>query len=143
LYINILKFVAGHGTAVQPASINIAFGCKQRQQYSRKHQLGFIRAVSWSAQNAEPHWFHVHITPTVQHFSLHAFYKKCGLQRYLMSCSSCLTLQRRLIFFLHISVFWKSYKSFATGHHACSPNPMKISIDIVLPAAKTFGLKLA
>jgi len=31
---------------------------------------------------------------TVEHFSFHAFYK-CGLQRDLMSCSSCLTLQRR------------------------------------------------
>jgi len=53
LHIDILKFVAGHGTAVQPVSINIVFGCKQAQQYSRTHQLGFIRAVSWSAQNAE------------------------------------------------------------------------------------------
>jgi len=24
----------------------------------------------------------------------------------------------------------------ATGHHACSPTPTKISIDILLPAAK-------
>jgi len=29
LHINILKFVAGHGTVVQLVSINIAFGCKQ------------------------------------------------------------------------------------------------------------------
>ena len=28
LHIKILKFVAGHGTVVQPASINIVFGCK-------------------------------------------------------------------------------------------------------------------
>ena len=28
LHIQILKFVAGHGTVVQPASINIVFGCK-------------------------------------------------------------------------------------------------------------------
>jgi len=72
LHINILKFVAGHGSVVQPASINIVFGCKQAQQYSRTHQSGFIRAVSWSAQNAESHWSHVHITLTVQHFSFHA-----------------------------------------------------------------------
>jgi len=39
LHINILKFVAGHGTVVQPASINIISGCKQAQQYSRTHQL--------------------------------------------------------------------------------------------------------
>jgi len=35
LRINILKFVAGHYTVVQPASINIVFGCKQAQQYSK------------------------------------------------------------------------------------------------------------
>ena len=52
LHINKLNFVAGHGTVVQPASINIVFGCKQAQQYSRIHQLSFIRAVGWSAQNA-------------------------------------------------------------------------------------------
>jgi len=48
-------------------------------------------------------------------------------------------------FFLHISACSKSYKPFfnATGHHACSPIPTKISIDILLPAAKTFVLKLA
>ena len=39
LHVNILIFVAGHGTVVQPASINIAFGCKQAQQYSRKQHL--------------------------------------------------------------------------------------------------------
>jgi len=87
------KFVAGHGAVVQPASINIVFGYKQAQQYSRIHQLGLIRAVSWSAQNAESHWSHVHITLTVEHFSYHAFYK-CWLQRDLMSCSIA-TLQRR------------------------------------------------
>jgi len=112
LHINTLKFVAGHGTAVQPASINIVFGCKQAQQYGITHHLGFIRAVSWSAQNVEWHWLHVHITLTVEHFSFHALYKKFGLQRDLMSCSSRLTLQRRYIFFLHISVFWKIYKYF-------------------------------
>jgi len=84
---NMLKFVAGHGTVVQPVSINIAFGCKQAQQHSRIHRLSFIRAVSWSAPNAESHWSHVHITLAVEHFSFHAFYK-CGLQRDLMSCSS-------------------------------------------------------
>jgi len=64
--------VAGHGTVVQPA---IIFGCKQAQQYSRTHQLGFVRAVSWSAQNVESYWSHVHITMTVEYFSFHAFYK--------------------------------------------------------------------
>jgi len=33
----VLKFVAGHGTVVQTASINIIIGCKQAQQYSRTH----------------------------------------------------------------------------------------------------------
>jgi len=93
LHINILKFVAGHGTVVQPVSNNTVFGCKQAQQYRRRHQLGFIRVVTWSAKSAEWHWSHVHITFTVEHFSFHAFYK-CGLQRDLMSCSSRLSSQR-------------------------------------------------
>jgi len=43
---NIHKFVAGHRTVVQPASIKIVFGCKQAQQHSRAHHLFFfIRAV--------------------------------------------------------------------------------------------------
>jgi len=67
VHTNILIFVAGHDTVVQPASINIVFGCKQAQQYSRTHNLGFIRAVSWSAQIAESHWSHVHVTLTVEH----------------------------------------------------------------------------
>jgi len=89
IVINIFKFVAGQGTAVQPASINIVSGCKQAQQYTvvEHNQLGFIRAVSWSAQNRESHWSQVHITLKVEHFSFHAFYKKRGLQRDLMSCS--------------------------------------------------------
>jgi len=38
------------------------------------------------------------------------------------------------MFFLHISAPWKSYKSFqSSAHHACSPTPTKISIDILLP----------
>jgi len=40
LHVNILKFVAGHGTVVQTVSINIVFGGKQAQQYSRPHHLG-------------------------------------------------------------------------------------------------------
>ena len=95
MHINKLKFVAGHGAVAQPASINIVFGYKQAQQYNRKHQLGFIRAVSWSAQNAESHWSHVHITLTEENFNFHAFYKKGGLQRDLVSWLSRLTLQGR------------------------------------------------
>jgi len=89
------KSVAGHGAVFQLITINIVFGCKQAQQYSRIHRLDFIRVFSWSAQYAESHCSHVHITLTVEHFSFHAFCKKCGLQHGLMSCSSRLTLQRR------------------------------------------------
>ena len=71
LHINILIFVSGHGTVVQPASINIVFGCKQTQQFGRTHNLGLIRAVSWSAQNAESHWSHVHVTLTVELVFMH------------------------------------------------------------------------
>jgi len=72
---------------------NIVFGCKQTQRYSRTHQLGFIRAFSGSAQNAESQWSPVHITLIAEHFCFYAFYKY-GLQRDLMSCSSRLMLQR-------------------------------------------------
>ena len=73
MHIDILQFVAGHGAVIQPASIDIVFGYKEAQQYSRKHQLGFIRAVTCSAQNAESHCSHMHIILTVEHFNLHAF----------------------------------------------------------------------
>jgi len=52
------NFVVGHGTVVQL----VRLWYKQAQQYSRTHQLGYIRAVSWSARNSESHWSHVHIT---------------------------------------------------------------------------------
>jgi len=44
----------------------------------------------------QPHLQHhcMHITRTAEHVSFHAFYKKRGWQRDLMSCLSCLTLQR-------------------------------------------------
>jgi len=38
------KFVAGHGTVVQPASIKIIYGCKKAQQHSRTHYLGFYQS---------------------------------------------------------------------------------------------------
>ena len=47
------------------------------------------------------------------------------------------------IFLAHFRFFEKAPNLNATGHHACTPTPAKISIDILLPAAKTFGLKLA
>jgi len=98
------------------------------------HHMGFIRAVSWSAQNAESHWSHVHITLTGENISFHAFYKRCGLQRDLKSFSSCLTLQRRQIFSCTFLLFVKATNLFkATAHHACSPTPSTISIDILLP----------
>jgi len=60
--INKLNFVVGHRTVAQLGCTTIRLWCKQAQQYSRTHQLGFIRAVSWSAQNGESHWSHVHTT---------------------------------------------------------------------------------
>jgi len=128
LHTNILKFVAGHGTVVQPISINIIFGCKQAQQYSRTHQLGFIRAVSCSAQNAESHCTHVHITITAEHFSFDAFYK-CELQHDMVSCSGRLTLQNNQYFICTFPLFEKAANRFnATGHHACNPTPTKIPL---------------
>ena len=37
----------------------------------------------------------------------------------------------------------KCYKSLPTGHHACSPTPSQIFIDILLPVAKNVWPKLA
>ena len=92
---NQLNFVIGHDNVVQLGCTVIRLWYKQAQQYSRTHQLGFIRTVSWCAQNGESHWSHVHITLKVEHIDFHAFYKKYWLQRDLMSCLSCLTLKRR------------------------------------------------
>jgi len=50
LEINELNFVVGHGTVVQIGCTTIRLWYKQTKQCSRTHQLGFIRAVSWSAQ---------------------------------------------------------------------------------------------
>jgi len=47
-------------------------------------------------------------------------------------------------FLAHFRFFEKATKLFnATGHHACTLTRTKTSIDILLPAAKTFGLKFA
>ena len=49
-----------------------------------------------------------------------------------------------LIFFLHISALWKSYKSVLCHWVSCpQPTPTRISTDILLPIAKKFGNKLA
>ena len=42
VHINILKFVVGQGNVVQPVSINIVFGCKQAQQYSRIQYINWV-----------------------------------------------------------------------------------------------------
>ena len=98
LHIDILKFVAGHGTVVHPVSIIIVFGWKQAQHNSRTHQL-VLSELSVGAHKMLNRIGRTCISllkyrPTVEHFSFHAFYK-CGLQRDLMSYSSRLTLQRR------------------------------------------------
>ena len=55
------------------------------------------------------------------------------------SSSSCLTLQRRLIFFCTLPLLVKATNlSNAAAHHACSPTPTKISIDILLPGGGCF-----
>jgi len=58
-----------------------------------------MRAVTWSAQNAESHWSRVHITLIEEIINFHAFYKKCELQRDMIPCLSCLPSQRGYIFF--------------------------------------------
>jgi len=39
---SLLKFVAGHGPLVQPASINIVFGYKQAQQYTVVEYINWV-----------------------------------------------------------------------------------------------------
>jgi len=103
----------------------------------------FIRAVSWSAQYAESHWSHVHIILTEEHFSFHAFYVWVTA-RFDVLFKSLNVTKTINIFFTHFRFFEKATNLFnATGHHACSPTTAKISIDILLPTAKSFGLKLA
>jgi len=69
LHVNILKFVAGDGTVVQPASINIEFGANKHSNTVEHINWVFITTVRWSAQNAESHCSHVHVTLIVEHFS--------------------------------------------------------------------------
>jgi len=53
-----------------------------------------------------------------------------------------ITLQRRY-FSCTFPFFEKATNLFnAAGHHACSSTPTKIYTDILLPAPKTFGLKI-
>ena len=105
-----IKFVAGHGTVVQPA---IVFGCKPAQQYSRTHQLSFIRAVSWSAQNVETHWSHVHITLIVEHFSFHAFHKNVWVTTRFDVLLKSLNVTKTINMFLaHFRFFENTTKLF-------------------------------
>ena len=126
------------------ASINIAFGCKQAQQYSRTHQLSFIRAVGWSAQNAFAlvvRAYHCY-SRTLQ-FSCIS-YEVLLAARFDVLFKSLNVTKTINTFLAHFRVFEKATNLFnATGHHACSPTPTKISIDILLLPAKTFGIKLA
>jgi len=57
-----VKFVAGYGTVIRSACNTTVFRYKQAQEYSRTHQLSFIKSVSWSARNADSYWLHLHIT---------------------------------------------------------------------------------
>jgi len=55
--------------------------------YNIIHQLGFIRAVSCCAQNAESHWSHVDITLSAELFSFQVFYKEVRVTTYrTISC---------------------------------------------------------
>jgi len=46
LHTNILKFVAGHGTAVQPASINIVSGCVNKHSNIAEHITWVLSELS-------------------------------------------------------------------------------------------------
>jgi len=143
LHINLLNFVAGHGTVVQPVSINIVFGCKQAQQYSRIHQLSFIRAVGWSAQKA-----FALVSRAYHSYSRTLQFSCISYEVWVTARFDVLfkPLVTKMIntFLAHFRFFEKATKLFnATGHHVCSLTRTKTSIDILLSAAKKIGLKLA
>ena len=100
-----IKFVAGHGTVVQPVSINIVFGCKQAQQYSRTHQLGFIRAVSWNAQKMLNR---IGCTCTYSRTLQFSCISQVWVTARFDVLFKSLNVTETKIFFLHISVFSKS-----------------------------------
>ena len=102
--------------------------------------MGFIRAVRWSAQNAESHCSHVRITVTVKHINFHAFYVWVSAR--LMSCLNCLALQRQA-FYSTLLLFEKGKNLFnSTGQYTCSLTLTQNSVDMFLPGAKKkFGQK--
>ena len=63
------------------------------------HHLGFIGVFSWSAQNAESLWSHVHITLKVEDISFHAFYEAWFTVR-LEVFSTLLNVARTINIFL-------------------------------------------
>jgi len=81
LNINVLKFVSGHRTVVQPASINIVFGYKQTRQYSRIHQMIFLSELSVVVRkllDRVGRTCNVHITLRVEHFIFMHFIRSVG-----------------------------------------------------------------
>jgi len=85
----------------------------------------------------------VHITLTVEHFSFHAFYVWVTA-RFDVLFKSFNVTKTKNIFLAHFR-FLKKLQIFLMQlgiMHAALP-PTKISNDILLPAAKIFGLKLA
>ena len=118
LHINILRFVAGHGTVVQPVSINIVFECKQAQQYGRTHrfhqscQLEYTKC--WIALLARAY----HSYSWTLQFS-------CILYVWVTTrfdvLFKSLNVAKKINIFLAHFRFLKIYLFNATGHHACSP----------------------
>ena len=99
----------------------------------RKHQLGFIRAVSWSAQNPESHWSHMHITLTVVRVSLlHSYSNTSTFMHFIRSVGYgavwCLVqLAQRYKGDKYFFPFFENATNLfnAAGHHACSPTLLK------------------
>jgi len=89
-------------------------------------QLGFIRVVSWGAQNAESHCSHVHITFRVEHFSFYAFHKKCGVTARFGVLFKSLNVTKAMNLFLAHFRFLKKLQIFLMLlgiMHAAPPLP--------------------
>jgi len=135
LHINILKFVAGHGAVVQPASINIVFGCKQAQQYSRTYHLG-LSELSVGVHKMLNRIGRTCISLLQLNTSIFMhFIRSVGYSAIWYLVQVALRYKDDKYVSCTIPFFEKARNNFnATEHHACNPTPTKISIDILLPA---------
>ena len=145
LHINILKFVAGHSAAVQPAPIISYLDVNKHNDIIevKNISIGFYQSCQWECTTC---W--IALVARAYHSYSRTLLFLCilcvGYSAIwcLVQVAQCYKDDK--YFSCTFPLFEKATNLFnAIGHHASSLTPAKISIDILLPAAKTFGLKLA